>query len=86
MLGTGTIAYSRYIKPAHLCMNNQKVAHTIFGFNDHNNANKAIEYGMFIEGKEVKVHKQMAEPRQCLKCQKFGHYVPDCKANNDTCA
>jgi hypothetical protein len=41
---------------------------------------------MFIEGKEVKVHKQMAEPRRCLKCQKFGHYVPDCKADNDTCA
>jgi vacuolar-type H+-ATPase subunit H len=39
-LGTGTITHSRYTKPAHLRTNNQKVAHTIFGFNNRNSTNK----------------------------------------------
>jgi hypothetical protein len=40
-LGTNTIAFSKYIKPPHLCNEKQKVAHTIFGFNDRNTANMA---------------------------------------------
>jgi hypothetical protein len=84
-LAENTIAYSKYIKPAHLCMAGQKVAHVVFGFSNHNNANKAIEYGMYIEGKETKVCKCLSEPRRCLKCQHFGHYVPECKADMDTC-
>jgi len=32
-LCNNTIVYSKYIKPAHLCTNNQKVAHVVFGFN-----------------------------------------------------
>lgn len=32
------------------------------------------------------MHKMLTEPRRCLKCQRFGHYVPDCKATHDTCA
>jgi hypothetical protein len=85
-LAENTIAYSKYIKPAHLRTNNQKVAHIVFGFSDRNNTNKAIEYGMYVEGKEVKVRKRLAEPKRCLKCQHFGHFVPDCKAETDTCA
>lgn len=81
-----TIASSKYIKPAHLRNKNQKVAHVIFGFNDRNAANAAIQTGLFIEGKHTNVRKKLIEPRRCLKCQKFGHFVPDCKANVDTCA
>jgi hypothetical protein len=32
------------------------------------------------------VHKKLTEPRRCLKCQKYSHYIPDCKASGDTCA
>ena len=85
-LYSNTIAYSKYIKPAHLRTSNQKVAHVIYGFNSRNGANLAIEWGMFVEGKHVNVRKMLTEPRRCLKCQKFGHYVPDCKATNDICA
>ena len=85
LMGTDTIAYSKYIKPPHLCASNQRVAHVIIRFSDHNNANKAIEYGLFIEGKQVKVCKLLSEPRRCLKCQCFRHHVPDCKENTDTC-
>jgi hypothetical protein len=61
-----TITYSKYIKPPHLHSTNQKVAHVIFSFNDRNSANRVIEYGMYIEGKEIKVCKCLSEPRRCL--------------------
>lgn len=84
-LTENTIAYSKYIKSIHLHMSNQKVAHIIFGFNDRNNADKAIKYGMYIEGKEVKVRKCLSELKRCLKCQHFGHYILDCKVETDIC-
>lgn len=37
-------------------MSNQKVVHIIFGFNNCNNTNKAIKYGMYVKGKEVKAY------------------------------
>jgi hypothetical protein len=83
---TLTFSESKYIKPAHLRKNNQKVAHVTFGFNDRHAANTAIQAGLFVEGKHVSVRKKLTEPRRCLKCQKFGHFVPDCKADVDTCA
>lgn len=86
VLGTGAIPYSKYIKPPHLRANGQKVAHVIFGFNSHWGANSMIEFSMFIEGKHSNVHKMLTEPCRCLKCQRFGHYGPDCKATTDTCA
>jgi hypothetical protein len=84
-LCTNTIAHSKYIKPVHLRTSTQKSAHVIFGFNNRDSANKAIEYGMYVEGKEVKVWKLLSEPRRCLKCQHYGHYATDCKAPTDVC-
>jgi hypothetical protein len=81
-----TLAFSKYIKPAHLRNANQKVAHVTLGFIDRHAANTAIQTGLFIEGKHVNIRKKLIEPRRCLKCQKFGHYVPDCKADKDICA
>ena len=81
-----TMAYSKYIKPQHLQASNQKVVHIIIGFNDRKAANQAIEHGLFIKGKQVMMCKLLSEPKRCLKCQKFGHYVADCKAETDRCA
>lgn len=85
-LSRDTLIYSKYIKPAHLRTKNQKVAHVIFGFNSRHAANTAIQYGLIVEGKHVNARKKLTEPKRCLKCQKFGHYVPDCDAKEDTCA
>ena len=85
-IGLDSIAYSKYIKPPHLRTGNQRVAHVIFGFTDREDANTAITTGMFIEGKHTNVRKMLTEPKRCLKCQKYGHYVSDCKATEDTCA
>jgi len=85
-LGLDTITYSKYIKPPHLCPTNQRVAHIIFSFMDHEDTNMAITTGMFIDSKHTTVHKMLTEPKRCLKCQKYGHYMSDCKATENTCA
>ena len=85
-IAADSLVFSKYIKPAHLRSNNQKVAHVTLGFNSRHTANDAIQSGLFIEGKHVDVRKKLTEPRRCLKCQRFGHYVPDCKSAEDTCA
>jgi hypothetical protein len=85
-IGLDSIAYSKYIKPPHLRTGNQRVAHIIFGFTDCEDANTAITTGMFIEGKHTNVCKMLTKPKRCLKCQKYGHYILDCKATEDTCA
>lgn len=80
------IGFSKFIKPPHLRSSNQKVAHVTIGFKSRDDANCAIQRGIYIEGKHVTVRKTLTEPRRCLKCQKFGHHAPDCKAEGDTCA
>jgi len=86
MLAEQSIAFSKYIKPPHLRTENQRVAHVTIGFNHREDANFAIRNGMFIEGKHVNTRKMLTEPRRCLKCQKYGHYVANCKEKEDTCA
>ena len=85
-LEPGSITWSRYIKPPNLCPAGQKVAHVIIGLTSKNATNKVIQYGLYIEGKHVKIQKTLADPRRCLKCQRFGHFAADCKAMGDTCA
>jgi len=85
-LGSHTIMYLKYIKPPHLCTDNQRVAHMILSFTDWDDANTAIASGLFIEGKHMNICKSLTEPKRCLKCQKYGHYATECKATTDTCA
>jgi hypothetical protein len=80
-----SIMFSKYIKPPHLRSNNQKVAHITMGILDQETANNITQNGIFIKGKHITVWKMLLEPRHCLKCQKFSHYMLDCKVDKDTC-
>lgn len=85
-LTTNTIAHSKYIKPEERhTKKKQKTAHVILGFNNRDSANKAVECGLYVEGKEIKVHKLLYELKRCIKCQHYRHYTADCKASVDTC-
>jgi bisphosphoglycerate-independent phosphoglycerate mutase (AlkP superfamily) len=57
-IATDSIAFSKYIKLAHLRSNTQKTAHVTFGFKDRHAANTAIQTGLFIEGKHVDICKK----------------------------
>jgi len=48
-------------------------------------ANKLIRDGMYVRGVKTYPKKSKIEPRQCMKCRKWGHYVLDCLEAYDTC-
>ncbi|KAF8802057.1 hypothetical protein BYT27DRAFT_7235587 [Phlegmacium glaucopus] len=84
----GAIVSAVFIKPVHKRTPGQRTAHAIIGFRDRKNANHAIRYGLFIEGKHVWARKLLPEPKRCYKCQVIGatHNAAACTAENDTCA
>lgn len=85
-LHAGSLAYSKWIKPENLRSPSQRSAHAILGFTSREEANKALEYGLYMEGRAVQVRKMLPEPKRCLKCQRHGHITTECKATTDTCA
>jgi hypothetical protein len=85
-LEANVITWSKYVKPIHLRATNQREAHLLLGINNKENANHIIRNGLYIEGKHVLTRKTTPEPRRCVKCQQYGHYVADCKSDIDTCA
>jgi len=44
-----------------------------------------IRDGINICNMRVRPTKQKAEPVQCMKCRKWGHFASDCQADKDTC-
>ena len=76
-LPTDTITSTKFIK---------LVTHLIVSFSSREEANTIIQQGLYIEGKHVIVRKVLTEPRRCLKCQVYGHFVSECKAQNNKCA
>jgi hypothetical protein len=85
-LNTAAILEARWIKPIHLRAPGQRTALAIFEFRTCKEANHAIEFGLFIEGKKVWVRKQLQEPKQCLKCQCFGeHKAASCVSRYEVC-
>jgi Zinc knuckle len=77
---------ARWIKPPHLRREGQRFAFLSVGFSTREAANHALEYGIFIEGKQCRTKKALMDPRRCMKCQKFGHIARDCKSIHDVCA
>ncbi|KAF8800092.1 hypothetical protein BYT27DRAFT_7118543, partial [Phlegmacium glaucopus] len=75
----------RWIKPMHLRVPGQRSAIAIIGFAMREDANMAINTGLFIEGKKVWGRKQIQEPKRCLKCQCFGiHKAAKCTSIHET--
>ena len=85
-ISPSSVVWSKFVKPPHLRTPNQKSAHIILGLANKKDANSLIQHGIFIEGRHSTVRKTVTSPRRCLKCQRYGHHVPDCKATCDTCA
>lgn len=85
-LQNGAIVQVRWIKPITMRSPGQKSALAIFGFNTREEANQAIEKGLFVEGKKVWARKQTQEPKRCLKCQCFGeHRAANCTSIHEVC-
>ncbi|KAJ3746962.1 hypothetical protein EV360DRAFT_31179, partial [Lentinula raphanica] len=48
-------------------------------------ANQAISNGIIVQGKSLEARRSLPEPQRCLKCQKLGHFVKECKRDEDVC-
>ena len=85
-LRTLAIMETRWIKPIHLRSVGQCTAIAIFSFATWEDANQAIENGLYMEGKKVWGRKQVQELRRCLKCQCFRqHKAAQCMLTIKVC-
>ncbi|KAF9553611.1 hypothetical protein CPC08DRAFT_620463, partial [Agrocybe pediades] len=76
---------ARYAKPIERRNPYQRYAHLIFSLQNADTANRLINQGMTIFGKQVDIRKCKKEPLRCLKCHGYNHIARDCINMHDTC-
>ncbi|KAJ6561099.1 hypothetical protein DFH09DRAFT_1247754 [Mycena vulgaris] len=86
-IGEGGIEGARWIKAVERCAPGQRVAHLRVGFSNPEAANHAIDNGLFVQGRHIRVRKSDNEPQRCARCQSYdGHLARACKAAANVCA
>jgi hypothetical protein len=80
-----TIKKARWIKPEYRRAPGQSCAHAIFTFSSVVDANRVLKEGIYICNARTFPKKLKFEPKQCMKCRKWGHYAADCRAEKDAC-
>ncbi|KAJ7692394.1 hypothetical protein B0H17DRAFT_886857, partial [Mycena rosella] len=85
-IAKGSISGARWVKAVERRTAGQKVAHLKIEFANAAAANHAIDSGVFIQGKSIRVSKSDDEPRRCAKCQSYdGHLAHACHSTVDVC-
>ena len=79
------ISKARWIKPIYRRHTKQKVACTTLSLPSTSEANRLIRDGMYICSSRTYPKRLKYEPKQCMKCQKWGHFPLECQATTDTC-
>ena len=84
-LPTNTIKKARWIKPEYRRAPNQSCAHAIFTITTVAIANILLKDGINVCNARTFPTKLKHEPKQCMKCRKWGHFAAGCRALTDTC-
>ena len=84
-LPNGTIKKARWIKPEYRRTPGQACAHAIFTITSVAAANILLKDGIYINNARTFPKKLKFEPKQCMKCRKWGHFAANCRAETDTC-
>ena len=84
-LEPNTIRKARWIKPMYRQHPKQLVAYTTISLSSASEANRLIRDGMFICSTRTYPTRLKYEPKQCMKCHKWGHFASECHTNTDTC-
>ncbi|KAF7348329.1 hypothetical protein MSAN_01786700 [Mycena sanguinolenta] len=83
----GGIESARWIKAVERRTPGQRVAHLHVAFANAEAANHAIDNGLFVQGRHVRVRKSDNEPVRCARCQSYdGHFARACTAPANVCA
>jgi hypothetical protein len=84
-MGPKMIKKARWIKPEYRHAPEQSCAHAIFTISSVTDANRMIKDGIYVCNARSFPKKLKYEPKQCMKCRKWGHYAAECRAQSDTC-
>ena len=84
-LEPNTISKARWIKPLYRRHPKQRVAYATISLSSASEANRLIRDGMYICSARTYPVRLKYEPKQCMKCCKWGHFTSECHANLDTC-
>ena len=83
---TKSIKKVRWIKPIYRRAPEQKCAHAIFTITLASEANRILKDGIYICSARSFPQKLKYEPKQCMKCCRWGHFAASCRAQTDTCS
>ena len=84
-LAPNTVCKARWIKPLYRWHTKQTVAYATLSLNSANEANRLIRDGMYIFSNRTYPKRLKYEPKQCMKCCKWGHFAAECQVKTDTC-
>jgi hypothetical protein len=76
---------ARWIKPGYRRVLGQQFAHLALTVSTPEDANILIRDGMYICGVKTYPKKLKTEPKQCMKCRKWGHFALECLVERDVC-
>ena len=76
---------AKWIKPIYRRAMGQKFAHLALTVSTPEDANTIIRDGLYICGMKTYPKKMKTEPKQCMKCRKWGHFANECLAEKDYC-
>lgn len=79
------ISKARWIKPIYRCHSKQKFAYTMLSLTSVVEANQLIRDGVYINSTRTYPKRLKYEPKQCMKCHKWGHYASECQATSNIC-
>ena len=81
----GILCKARWIKPTYRRALGQRYAHLALSVSSPGEANVIIRDGIYICGTKAYPRKLKVEPKQCMKCRKWGHFAADCLEEKDVC-
>lgn len=81
----GILCKARWIKPTYRRALGQRYAHLALSVSSPGEANVIIRDGIYICRAKVYPRKLKTEPKQCMKCRKWGHFAAECLEEKDTC-
>ena len=81
----GILLKARWIKPTYRRALGQRYAHLALSVSTPGEANIIIRDGIYICGAKMYPRKLKTEPKQCMKCRKWGHFAAECLEEKDAC-